>query len=62
MHDGDGSLMCGHCKAEDAVVCEECGVLVAFEYQPEHRAFHEKIAASASRLVPVEGLDDEERA
>lgn len=32
--------MCGHCKAEDAVVCEECGALVAFAYQPEHRRLH----------------------
>lgn len=51
--------MGGYCKAEDAVVCEECGALVAFDWQPEHRAFHEQMAALAARLVPVEGLPDD---
>lgn len=32
--------MCGHCKAEDTSVCEECGVLVADGYQPIHRRQH----------------------
>lgn len=51
--------MCGRCKAEDAVVCEECGALVAFDWQPEHRAFHDRVASIVARLVPAEGLSDE---
>lgn len=45
--------MCGHCNAEDARVCEECGALIAFEWQPEHKAFHERVTALADAMKPV---------
>jgi hypothetical protein len=29
-----------YCKADDAQICEECGVLIADGYQPIHRRMH----------------------
>jgi hypothetical protein len=56
------------CEVEDAVACDRCGSIVAREWQPEHRRFHEEFSAlvTASNLaepafapVVVERLGDE---
>lgn len=41
--------MGGYCKADDASVCEDCGVLVADGGRAEHKTFHEQIASAVAR-------------
>lgn len=48
-----------YCKADDAQVCEECGVLVADRYLPEHTHFHEVITKVAlAELARMAGSDE----
>jgi hypothetical protein len=50
----------GYCKADDAMICEECGALIAENYWPEHTRFHEVITSlSLAELARLRHASDE---
>jgi hypothetical protein len=52
-----------YCKADDAQICEECGVLIADGYRPEHTRFHEVVTLlSLDALKRLKQSGDEGRA